>query len=125
MPIMSDRAEKPFLQSPSARLGERQVVQFVSDALRAGECAILVTGRGQESTPVPEAALAACDSASTRTIHMRPPLPEPAELQERMGAAVGIAGSREMTPQAMALLLQCAPAPLSRERKSTGVPCTR
>ena len=54
---------------------------------------------------VPEAALAACAGASARTLHIGPPLPEPPELQEMIGAAVEIAGGREMTPQAMARLL--------------------
>jgi hypothetical protein len=37
-----------------------------------------------------------------------PPLPEPPELQEMIGSAVGVAGGREMTPQAMARLLGLA-----------------
>src|SRR5580704_7710389 len=105
---MSDRADKPSEQSPLARLAERQVVQFISDALRARQTAILVTGRGQVSMRVPEAALAACAGASARTLHIGPPLPEPPELQEMIGAAVEIAGGREMTPQAMARLLRFA-----------------
>jgi hypothetical protein len=105
---MSDRADKPLEQSPLARLAERQVVQFISDALRARQTAILVTGRGQVSMRVPEAALAACAGASARTLHIGPPLPEPPELQEMIGAAVEIAGGREMTPQAMARLLRFA-----------------
>jgi hypothetical protein len=109
---MSDRADKPSEQDPIARLAELQVVHFISDALRAGQRAILVTGRGQVSRRipqvsrrVPEAALAACAGASARTLHVGPPLPEPPELQEMIGAAVEIAGGREMTPQAMARLL--------------------
>src|SRR5271166_4138852 len=90
---------------PIARLAEREVVKFISDALRAGQRAILVTGRSQVSMRVPEAALAACASASARALHIGPPLPEPPELQEMIGAAVEIAGGREMTPQAMARLL--------------------
>src|SRR5271165_5979245 len=90
---------------PIARLAEREVVKFISDALRAGQRAILVTGRSQVSMRVPEAALAACASASARALHIGPPLPEPPELQEMICAAVGIAGGREMTPQAMARLL--------------------
>src|SRR5580704_13212242 len=106
---MSDRADKPSEQDPIARLAELQVVHFISDALRAGQRAILVTGRGQVSRRipqvsrrVPEAALAACAGASARTLHIGPPLPEPPELQEMIGAAFEIAGGREMTPQAMA-----------------------
>jgi hypothetical protein len=105
---MSDRADKPSEQDPIARLAELQVVHFISDALRAGQRAILVTGRGQVSMRVPEAALAACAGASARTLHIGPPLPEPPELQEMIGAAVEIAGGREMTPQAMARLLRFA-----------------
>jgi hypothetical protein len=37
-----------------------------------------------------------------------PPLPEPPELQEMIGSAVGVAGGREMTPQAMAQQLRLA-----------------
>jgi hypothetical protein len=105
---MSDRADKPSEQSPIARLSELQIAQFISDALRAGRRVILVTGRVQVSMRVPEAALKACVSASARAIHIGPPLPEPPELQEMIGAAVGIAGGREMTPQAMAQLLRSA-----------------
>jgi hypothetical protein len=100
---MSDHADKP--SSPVARLAERQAVQFISDALRAGQRAILVTGRGQVSMRVPEEALAACAGTSARTLHIGPPLPEPSELHEMIGAAVEIAGAGEMTPQAMARLL--------------------
>jgi hypothetical protein len=91
---MSDRADKPPEQRPIKWLAELQVVQFVSDALRAGQRAILVTGPGQVSTRVPEAALAACASTSARALHIAPPLPEPPELQEMIGAAVEIAGGR-------------------------------
>jgi hypothetical protein len=104
---MSDPANTS-VQSPIARLAERQVVQFISDALRTGERAILVTGRGEGSIQVPEAALAACISTSARVLHIGPPLPEPPELQEMIGAAAGIAGGRGMTPQAMARLLLMA-----------------
>ena len=102
---MSDRADKPSEQGSFTRLAELQVVQFISDALRAGQRAILVTGRGQVSTRVPKAAVAVGVSTSARALHIRPPLPEPPELQEMIGAAVEIAGGREMTPQAMARLL--------------------
>ena len=54
---------------------------------------------------VPEPALAACASAAARALHIGPPLPEPPELQEMIGAAAEIAGAREMTPQTMARLL--------------------
>jgi hypothetical protein len=104
---MSDRADEPE-RRPTTRLAELQVVQFVSDALRAGKRAILVTGHDQVSTRVPDAALAASAGASARVLHITPPLPEPFELQERIGAAAGIAGGREMTPQAMAGLLLSA-----------------
>jgi hypothetical protein len=102
---MSDRADKPSEQGSFTRLAELQVVQLISDALRAGQRAILVTGLGQASTRVPKAAVAVGVSTSARALHIRPPLPEPPELQEMIGAAVEIAGGREMTPQAMARLL--------------------
>ena len=103
--VMSDRADEPSEQSPIKRLGDLQVVQFINDAVRSGQRGILVIGRGQVSVRVPEAALAACSSASGRTLHIGPPLPEPPELQEMIGAAVGIAGGRELAPRAMALRL--------------------
>ncbi len=102
---MSDRADDPSQQTPTARLADLQVVQFISDALRAGQRAILVTGRGEASVRVPEAALAAYANASARILHIGPPLPEPPELQEMIGAAVDIAGSRDMAPIAMAARL--------------------
>jgi hypothetical protein len=105
---MSDLADKPSVQSPIAPLAERQVVQFISDALRAGQRAILVTGRDQVSIRVPEAALAACVSTSARVLHIGPPLPQPLELQEMIGAAAGIAVGRRITAQAMARLLLTA-----------------
>jgi hypothetical protein len=104
---MSDRADKPSMQS-QARLGGLQTGPFISDALRAGRRVILVTGRGQVSTRVPEAALAACGGGSARTLHIGPPLPEPPELQEMIGAAVGVVGGRDMSPQAMAQRLRLA-----------------
>jgi hypothetical protein len=105
---MSDHADKSSEQRRIVRLSELLTLQFISDALRAGRRAILVTGRGQASTRVPEAALTASGSASARTLHIGPPLPEPPELQEMIGSAVGVAGGREMTPQAMAQQLRLA-----------------
>ena len=102
---MSDRADNLSQQAPTARLADLQVVQFISDALRAGQRAILVTGRGEASVRVPEAALAAYANASARILHIGPPLPEPPELQEMIGAAVDIAGSRDIAPIAMAARL--------------------
>src|ERR1700746_319311 len=104
---MSDPANTS-VQSPIARVAGRQVVQFISDALGAGARAVLRTGRAQGSIRVHEAALAACISASARVLHIGPPLPEPPELQEMIGAAAGIAGGRGMAPQAMARLLLMA-----------------
>jgi hypothetical protein len=105
---MSDHADKSSGQRRIIRLTELQTSQFIVDALRAGRRAILVTGRGQPSTQVPEAALTASGGASARTLHIGPPLPEPPELQEMIGSALGVAGGREMTPQAMAQLLRLA-----------------
>ncbi len=102
---MSDRADNLSQQAPTARLADLQVVQFISDALRAGQRAILVTGRGEASVRVPEAALAAYANTSARILHIGPPLPEPPELQEMIGAAVDIAGSRDIAPIAMAARL--------------------
>jgi hypothetical protein len=108
---MSVRANRPSGQGSIARFADLKVVQFIGDALRAGERAILVTGRGQVSVRVPEAALA-CAGASALTLHIGPPLPEPAELQQMIGAAVGIGGGREMAPLAMAArLLFAEPRP--------------
>ncbi len=109
---MNDRADKPSEQGPIARLAELQVVQFISDALRAGQQAVLVTGRGQVSVRAPEAALDPCIGASAQVLHIRPPLPEPPELQEMIAAAAGIAGGREIAPLAMmARLLFADPQP--------------
>jgi hypothetical protein len=105
---MSDRADMSLEQSPIPRLGELQIAQFIGDALRAGQRAILVTGRGHVSMRVPQAALTAGSSTSARALHIGPPLPEPPELQEMIGAAVGVVGGREMTPEAMARLLRFA-----------------
>jgi hypothetical protein len=102
---MNDCAGKPSEQSPIAHLDDFQVVQFVSDALRAGQRAILVMALGKHSARVPAATLAACASASVRTLHIGPPLPTPPELQEMIGDAAGIAGCREVAPLAMAARL--------------------
>ncbi len=102
---MSERADNLSQQATTARLADLQVVQFISDALRAGQRAILVTGRGEASVRVPEAALAAYANASARILHIGPPLPEPPDLQEMIGAAVDIAGSRDIAPIAMAARL--------------------
>ena len=103
-----DRADRPSEQGPINRLGEFHIVQFISDAVRSGQRAILITDRGQVSARVPEAALVACSSASARTLHIGPPLPEPPELQEMIGAVLGIAGGRELAPRAMAERLETA-----------------
>src|SRR5208283_4651393 len=102
---MSDCADKPSEQSPIAHLDDFQVDQFVSDALRAGQRAILIMAHGKHSARVPAATLAACASASARTLHIGPPLPAPPELQEMIGDAAGIAGCREVAPLAMAARL--------------------
>ena len=86
------------------RLTDPQVSRGITAALRAGQRIILVTGRDPHSSHVPEAVLAPA-SASVRILHIRPPLPEPAEMQQMIGEAVEIAGGREMAPLAMALRL--------------------
>ncbi len=105
---MSDPADKLTAQGPIVASRAERQVQFISDALRAGERAILVSGRDPFSTRVPDAALAACVSTSVRVLHIGRPLPEQRELQEMIGAAAGIAGSREMEPHAMARRLVTA-----------------
>jgi hypothetical protein len=102
---MSDLAESTTEQRRTPRPAELQVVQFIGAALRAGERAILVTGRGPGPVRVPEAALEAPAEADVHVVRIEPPLPEPPELQEMIGAATAIAGGRDMTPQAMARLL--------------------
>jgi hypothetical protein len=105
---MSDPADKLAAQGPIVTSRAERQVQFISDALRAGELAILVSGRDPFSARVPDAALAACVSTSVTVLHIGRPLPEPLELQEMIGAAAGIAGSREMEPEAMARRLVTA-----------------
>jgi hypothetical protein len=107
---MHDSVVKPSQQRPIARLGELQVFQFICDALRAGEQAVLVTGSEHIPARVPEGALDACANASTQILHVRAPLPEPPELQQMIGAAAGIADAREMAPLAMAARLLFADA---------------
>ncbi len=100
-------------QIPLARSDEFRTVQFIIDAVRAGERAILVTGRSQLSTRVPETALTWSARASTRTLRIAPPLPEPPELQEMIGAAFGVAGCRNLDPLAMAARLLFSDARLT------------
>jgi hypothetical protein len=95
---MNLRGDNPLQQGPISGLAELQVVKFIVDALRSGKRAILVTGRGQVPARAHEAAFA---RASVRTLHIRPPLPEPPELQERIGAALGVEGCRDLAPLAM------------------------
>ncbi len=92
-----------------ARLAELQVFQFIVNALGSGQRAILVTSRGQVSARAPEAAFAAFASASIRILHIRRPLPEPPELQERIGAALGVEGCRDFSPLAMLAQLPADP----------------
>ena len=104
---MNDRANIRPEQGRIARLAEIQVVQFVRDALRAGERAILVTDRGPAPVRTPDAALAGFVG---QTLRVAPALAEPYELQRMIGAAVGIAGGGEMAPLAfVARLLFAAP----------------
>ncbi|HXZ14869.1 MAG TPA: hypothetical protein VEH77_02650, partial [Roseiarcus sp.] len=99
---MSNRANHPSERSAVTRLAELRGVAFTVDALRAGERAILVIARDETSARTPGAALAACSSDSTWTLRIGPPLPEPSDLQEMIGAAAGISGVRDMAPLAMA-----------------------
>jgi hypothetical protein len=104
---MNDRVNITPEQGQIARLAEIQVLQFIRDALRAGQRAILVTERGPVSIRAPDAALT---GFAGQTLHIGPPLPEPCELQRMIGAAVGIAGGGEMAPLAFAArLLFAAP----------------
>ena len=77
-------------------------VQFIIGALRARERAILICGQDPSSTHVPDEALAACESASVRVLHIGHPLPSLLELQEMIGSAAGITGGFGVAPQAMA-----------------------
>ncbi len=106
---MSDRAKILPEQGRMTRLGEIRVVEFIRDALCAGKRAVLVTGRGPSPARAPDSALT---GFGAQTLRIGPPLPEPFELQHRIGAAVGIAGAREMAPLAFAArLLFAAPGP--------------
>jgi len=100
---MTDCADPSQVRSPMARIAELQASPRIVDALRAG-ARVVLTGGGL-SARTPDAALAACSSASTLTLRFRPPPPQPSELQEKIGAALGIAGGWEMAPLAMAARL--------------------
>jgi hypothetical protein len=84
------------------RSSEFRVIKFVHSALHSGELVILVTGLDQEPTRVPPAGLVALPGPFARAVHIRPPLPEPPDLQEMIGAAVQITGGRAMAPRTMA-----------------------
>jgi hypothetical protein len=105
---MSDPTDKLSAQGPIVASRAERQVQFISDALRAGERAILVSGRDLYSTRVPDAPLAACVSAAVRVLRIGRPLPELVELQEMIGAAAGVTRGRGMAPQALARLLHTA-----------------
>jgi hypothetical protein len=59
-------------------------------------------------TRIPDAALAACASSTSRLLRIGRPLPRLLELQEIIGAAAGVAGGRGIAPQALGRLLQTA-----------------
>ena len=107
---MNDRVNIPSERGRIARLADIHVVHFIRDGLRAGERALLVTGRGAAPVQVPDLALA--DSYG-QTLHIGPPLPEPYELQRMIGAAAGIAGGGEMAPLAFVARLLFAASELS------------
>jgi KTSC domain len=100
---MSDPADQLSARGPIAV--SQSHVRFIIDALRAGERAILVSGQDPSSVRVPDEALAACVSASVRTLHIRHPLPSLFELKDMIASAAGIAVGLGIAPQAMARLL--------------------
>ena len=106
---MSDTADKLSAHGPilNPRAGH-EVEQRICDALRAGQRTIVVICRDPHPTRIPDAALAACASSTSRVLRIGRPLPELLELQEIIGAAAGVAGGRGMAPQALARLLQTA-----------------
>jgi hypothetical protein len=106
---MSDTADKLSTQGPilNPRAGH-EIEQSICDALRAGQRTIVVICRDPQPTRIPDAALAAYASSTSRVLRIGRPLPELLELQEIIGAAAGVAGGRGMAPQALARLLQTA-----------------
>src|ERR1700730_12843812 len=105
---MSDPANKLSAQGPIVASRAERQVQCTCDALRAGQRTIVVICRDPHPTRIPDAALAACASSTSRVLRIGRPLPELLELQEIIGAAAGVAGGRGMAPQALARLLQTA-----------------
>jgi hypothetical protein len=105
---MSDPADKLSAQGPIVASRAERQVQCICDALRAGQRTIVVICRDPHPTRIPDAALAACASSTSRVLRIGRPLPELLELQEIIGAAAGVAGGRGMAPQALARLLQTA-----------------
>jgi len=105
---MSDPADNLSAQGPIVASRAERQVQCICDALRAGQRSIVVICRDPYPTRIPDAALAACASSTSRVLRIGRPLPELLELQEIIGAAAGVAGGRGMAPQALARLLQTA-----------------
>ena len=105
---MSDPADKLSAQGPIVASRAERQVQCICDALRAGQRTIVVICRDPHPTRIPDAALAACASSTSRVLRIGRPLPELLELQEIIGAAAGVAGGRGKAPQALARLLQTA-----------------
>src|SRR6202047_560488 len=103
---MSDPADKLSAQGPIVASRAERQVQCICDALRAGQRTIVVICRDPHPTRIPDAALAACASSTSRVLRIGRPLPELLELQEIIGAAAGVAGGRGKAPQALARLLQ-------------------
>jgi hypothetical protein len=68
------------------------------DALRAGQRTIVVICRDPHPTRIPDAALAACASSTSRVLRIGRPVPKLLELQEIIGAAAGVAGGHGMAP---------------------------
>src|ERR1700730_9758916 len=105
---MSDPADKLSAQGPIVASRAERQVQGICDALRAGQRTIVVICRDPHPTRIPDAALAACGSFTSRVLRIGRPLSELLERQEMIGAAAGVAGGRGMAPQALARLLQTA-----------------
>jgi hypothetical protein len=100
---MNDLIDQSSVQSPMAF--SRDQAEFACDALRSGVRGILILGQDSSSAQVPEEALAGCENASVRVLHIRQPLPSLLELQDMIAGAAGVTGGLGLAPQAMARLL--------------------
>jgi hypothetical protein len=100
---MNDFADQSSVQNPMAF--SHGPAQFTHDALRSGVRGILILSQDSSSAHVPDEALAGCESASVRVLHIGQPLPSLLELQDMIAGTAGITGSLGLAPQALARLL--------------------